>query len=47
VYNTSNGHLYHNANGSAGSFGNGGIFAVLTNAAALQADWISLYPGLA
>jgi RHS repeat-associated protein len=43
VYNTSNGHLYHNVNGSAGSFGNGGIFAVLTNTAALQADWIGLY----
>jgi Ca2+-binding RTX toxin-like protein len=47
VYNTSNGYLYHNANGSAGSFGNGGIFAVFTNMAVLQADWISLYPGLA
>ena len=43
VYNASNGYLYHNANGSAGSFGGGGVFAALTNLPTeLMSNWIGL-----
>jgi serralysin len=43
VYNASNGHLFYNANGSAGSFGSGGVFAVLTNKPTqLMSDWVGL-----
>jgi Ca2+-binding RTX toxin-like protein len=43
VYNASNGYLYHNANGSTGSFGSGGVFAVLTNKPTqLMSDWVGL-----
>jgi Ca2+-binding RTX toxin-like protein len=36
VYNTTNGQLFHNANGSAAGSGVGGVFAVLSGSPALQ-----------
>ncbi|GGA59294.1 calcium-binding protein [Okeania sp. KiyG1] len=36
VYNSSNGQLFYNANGSAAGFGGGGRFAILTNEAELS-----------
>jgi Ca2+-binding RTX toxin-like protein len=36
VYNTTNGQLFHNANGSAAGFGAGGVFALLSGSPALQ-----------
>jgi Ca2+-binding RTX toxin-like protein len=36
VYNTTNGQLFHNANGSAAGFGGGGVFALLSGSPALQ-----------
>ncbi|MCP9809770.1 calcium-binding protein [Cyanobium sp. HWJ4-Hawea] len=43
VYDSSNGNLYWNQNGSTGGFGSGGIFAVLDNKTALTASNINLY----
>jgi len=36
VYNTTNGQLFHNANGSTAGFGAGGVFALLSGSPALQ-----------
>jgi Ca2+-binding RTX toxin-like protein len=36
VYNSTNGQLFHNANGSAAGFGGGGVFALLSGSPALQ-----------
>jgi Ca2+-binding RTX toxin-like protein len=36
VYNTTNGQLFHNANGSTSGFGGGGVFALLSGSPALQ-----------
>ncbi|WP_094678099.1 phytase [Hydrocoleum sp. CS-953] len=38
VYNTSNGQLFYNPNGSADGFGDGGQFATLSNQALLEVD---------
>ncbi|NEP86734.1 MAG: S8 family serine peptidase [Okeania sp. SIO2C2] len=38
VYNTSNGGLFYNTNGSAGGFGDGAQFATLSNGALLEVD---------
>ncbi len=38
VYNSSNGSLYYNENGSAGGFGNGGQFATLTGTPELTSE---------
>lgn len=38
VYNTENGRLFYNANGSAAGLGGGGNFATLTNEAEISAD---------
>ena len=44
VYNTSNGNLYYNANGSTAGFGDGGQFATLVNAPDIDAEDFSI-PG--
>jgi Ca2+-binding RTX toxin-like protein len=36
VYNSTNGHIFHNANGSAAGFGAGGVFALLSDSPVLQ-----------
>jgi hypothetical protein len=36
VYNTANGQIFHNANGSAAGFGAGGVFALLSDSPTLQ-----------
>ncbi|NES06598.1 MAG: calcium-binding protein [Okeania sp. SIO2F4] len=38
VYNSSNGRLFYNPNGSTASFGSGGRFATLTNTPSLEAE---------
>lgn len=38
VYNTSNGNLFYNANGTSGGFGGGGQFATLTDAPDISAE---------
>ncbi|NER08486.1 MAG: calcium-binding protein, partial [Okeania sp. SIO3C4] len=38
VYNSNNGGLFYNANGSANGFGDGGRFATLSNGALLEVD---------
>ncbi|MDY7004440.1 MAG: S8 family serine peptidase [Cyanobacteriota bacterium] len=38
VYNSNNGGLFYNTNGSAGGFGDGGQFATLSNGALLEVD---------
>ncbi|NEQ36121.1 MAG: hypothetical protein F6K40_07415 [Okeania sp. SIO3I5] len=38
VYNTNNGALFYNPNGSRGGFGSGGQFATLTNTPSLEAE---------
>ena len=43
VYSSSNGSLYFNKNNTEAGFGDGGIFAVLDNAAQLNASSISLF----
>jgi hypothetical protein len=42
AYDSSNGNLYWNQNGSVSGFGTGGIFAVLDNKTTLSASNISL-----
>lgn len=38
IYNSNNGNLFYNPNGSAAGFGSGGQFATLTNTASLEAE---------
>ena len=38
VYNSNNGNLYYNQNGSAGGFGSGGLFATLADAPVIEAE---------
>jgi hypothetical protein len=42
VYDSSNGYLYWNQNGSVGGSGSGGVFAILDNKASIAASTISL-----
>jgi serralysin len=41
VYDSTNGNLYWNQNGTKSGFGTGGIFAVLDNQSALSVDYVS------